>query len=229
MAGGSPRLSARLIKVTRMEPFARGRDADVFALNDGRVLRRYRDGGSVEAEATTMAYVAGHGYPVPTVFEAAGADLVMERLVGPTLLSATLTGRVDTTSAARTLAELHNRLSGIPTREPEHAILHLDLHPDNVILTDGGPVVIDWRNTTEGPPALDAAMTAVILAQAAVGEDPTLAGLAAPLLPEFLAAVATDPLSQLDRALALRGANPNLTPAEFDALGSAGDLVRGRR
>lgn len=208
-----------------MEPFARGRDADVYALSDGRVLRRYRDGGGVAAEAAVMAYVAGHGYPVPAVFEAAGPDLVMERVAGPTLLSAALTGRVDTTSAARTLAELHDRLSAIPAREAGHAILHLDLHPDNVILSPGGPVVIDWRNATEGPPALDAAMTAVILAQA-IGEYPTLA---APLLREFLAAVATDPLSQLDRALELRGADPNLTAHESEALGSAGDLVRGLR
>ena len=27
------------------------------------------------------------------------------------------------------------------------ALLHLDLHPDNVILSPSGPVVIDWRNT----------------------------------------------------------------------------------
>ncbi len=209
-----------------MEPFARGRDADVYALGDDRVLRRYRDGGSVVAEAAVMAYVAGHGYPVPAVFEAVGPDLVMERLAGPTLLAAALTGRVDTTSAARTLAGLHDRLSAVPARESDQAVLHLDLHPDNVILSAGGPVVIDWRNATEGPPALDAAMTAVILAQAAVGEFPVLA---APLLREFLAAVATDPLSQLDRALELRSANPNLTPTESDALGSAGDLVRGLR
>jgi aminoglycoside phosphotransferase (APT) family kinase protein len=32
--------------------------------------------------------------------------------------------------------------------------LHGDFHPGNVVLTQRGPVVIDWRNTTEGPPDL---------------------------------------------------------------------------
>lgn len=49
-------------------------------------------GGSCAATATvetwplrprTMAYVARLGFPVPTVYQARGADLVMERLDGP--------------------------------------------------------------------------------------------------------------------------------------------------
>lgn len=36
---------------------ASGRDADVFALGDDRVLRRYRLGGDVGPEAELMAYV----------------------------------------------------------------------------------------------------------------------------------------------------------------------------
>jgi len=31
-------------------------------------------------------------------------------------------------------------------------IVHLDLHPENVMLTVSGPVVIDWRNATDGDP-----------------------------------------------------------------------------
>jgi hypothetical protein len=50
------------------EPFAAGREADVFALDDGRVLRRYRTGADATGEAEVMAYAAGLGFPVPEVF-----------------------------------------------------------------------------------------------------------------------------------------------------------------
>uniref|UniRef100_UPI0004CD95CF phosphotransferase n=1 Tax=Streptomyces aureocirculatus TaxID=67275 RepID=UPI0004CD95CF len=119
-----------------------GRSADVFAIDDHWVLRRYRDGGDVTAEAAVMAYLAEHGYPITT--EEAGAGL----------------------------ADLLHRLHSVPARvsaDPVNRILHLDLHPDNVMLTSGRPVVIDWRNTEEGPPGLDWAMSALILAQVAVG------------------------------------------------------------
>ncbi len=42
-------------------------------------------------------------------------------------------------------------------------LLHLDLHPGNVILGPSGPVVIDWTNAPVGDPAVDAALTWVIL------------------------------------------------------------------
>jgi aminoglycoside phosphotransferase (APT) family kinase protein len=48
------------------------------------------------------------------------------------------------------------------------AILHLDLHPDNVILSPTGPVVIDWRNTRRGDGAVDVATTWLILATSEV-------------------------------------------------------------
>lgn len=38
-------------------------------------------------------------------------------------------------------------------------MLHLDLHPGNVILTVAGPVVIDWTDVLRGDPALDLAQT----------------------------------------------------------------------
>jgi aminoglycoside phosphotransferase (APT) family kinase protein len=40
----------------------------------------------------------------------------------------------------------------------------MDLHPENVILSEGGPVVIDWTNAEAGKPELDVAMAWVILA-----------------------------------------------------------------
>src|SRR5690606_5452482 len=71
-----------------------GREADVYAAGPGRVRRRYRDGRDVTDEAAVMAYLHGLGYPVPEVYEAAGADLVMERVDGPTLLRALAAGEV---------------------------------------------------------------------------------------------------------------------------------------
>ena len=44
---------------------------------------------------------------------------------------------------------------------PGEALLHLDLHPLDVILRESDPVVIDWSNAGPGPAALDVARTAV--------------------------------------------------------------------
>jgi aminoglycoside phosphotransferase (APT) family kinase protein len=42
-------------------------------------------------------------------------------------------------------------------------IVHLDLHPLNVIMSARGPVVIDWANAMLGKPLFDAALTYVLL------------------------------------------------------------------
>ena len=65
-----------------------GRNADVYDIGDGRVLRRYRDARParwVEAEAQVMAHARVAGVPVPEVFDVAGADIVMECVTGPTM------------------------------------------------------------------------------------------------------------------------------------------------
>ncbi len=74
-------------------------------------------------------------------------------------------------SHATTLAQLHKRLHEIaaPAWLPAplgdgDALLHLDLHPDNVILGPRGPVVIDWPNAARGPAAADVAHTWVVMA-----------------------------------------------------------------
>ena len=206
---------------------ASGRDADVYALDGARVLRRYRRGGDVAAEAAVMVYVGGLGFPVPAVHEAHGTDLVLERVPGSTMLSAFATGEVDLVEGATVLADLHRRLHALPTlsRKSGFSVLHLDLHPDNVILGPRGPVLIDWRNATEGPADLDLAMTAVIIAQVAADPGIPFADAAGALLPEFLRRAGGDPLSQLDVALALRRGDPNLSPDEVALLAAARTLI----
>jgi tRNA A-37 threonylcarbamoyl transferase component Bud32 len=210
-------------------PLASGRDADVYAIDTDRVLRRYRNGGNVTTEAAVMIYLSEHGFPVPAVYDASGTDLIMQRVHGPSLLAAMRSTKVDISSAATTLAALHHRLRRVPariSRDPTVRMLHLDLHPDNVLLAPNGPMLIDWRNTTEGEPDLDVAMSALILAQVAVSDLPDLARIGRALLPAFLSEVNGQPLRQLDRALALRGADRNLSHREAADLAQAGDLVR---
>jgi streptomycin 6-kinase len=199
-------------------PLASGRDADVYALDEERVLRRYRAGGDATAEAAVMSYAHRLGFPVPAVYEADGADLVMERLAGPTMLESLVDGGLSPVAGAELLADLHHRLHALPaceSRDPAVRILHLDLHPANVILSTRGTMLIDWRNATEGPPDLDVALTALIVAEVAGGSYvPGFAPAAQELLTAFLARAGGDPLGQLDQALAYRSADPNLTADE---------------
>ncbi|MFC6019384.1 phosphotransferase [Plantactinospora solaniradicis] len=206
-----------------------GRDADVFALDEGRVLRRYRAGGDVAAEAAIMAYVGSLGYPVPRVDRAEGPDLVMERIDGPTMLRAMVEGELAITDGAEILADLHRRLHELPPRPnsaPGTRVLHLDLHPDNVLLGPRGPVVIDWLNGTDGEPELDLALSALIAAEVAVNDMFGSGALAESFLRVFLGAVSGDPLRLLDSAVARRRGNPTLSAEEVSRLDSAATLVR---
>jgi aminoglycoside phosphotransferase (APT) family kinase protein len=197
-----------------------GRDADVYAFGDGLVLRTYRGGGDVTAEAAIMRHVGRHGFPVPEVFGAGGRDLWLERLDGSTMLLAVTRKSMTTADAGAVLADLHHRLRGIPGR-----ILHLDLHPANVMMTPSGPVVIDWRNARTGPAGLDVALTALILAQVAVDPEHLARTAAREILAAFLAAMPGDPLSEMDSAVAMRRADPNLSGAETGRLAAARLMV----
>lgn len=210
-----------------------GRDADVFAIDDARVLRRYRDGWSAQGEVEVMAYLAAHGYPVPEVYpsEQYPDDLLMERLSGPTMVAALASGELAPTDGGRTLGNLLAQLHAIPAPSgSSDRILHLDLHPDNVILSPAGPKVIDWRNHRKGPPGLDWAMSGLILAQVAVngldGVDATDAahdGLVA-MLDEAGDGVVTE--DHLRLAVTRRSADPNMSAYELDHIGDAATLLR---
>lgn len=224
-----------------------GRTADVFAIDDQRVLRRYRDGTDAAAEAAVMAYLADQGYPVPRVCPHPAdndpvrrGDLVLERLTGQTMLEAMVDGSLALEQAGQLLADLLHRLHSIPARrstDPMHRIRHLDLHPDNVFLTSRGPVVIDWSNTSEGLPGLDWAVSALILAQVAVGGiDGTqeVAPAAGAVLHALLAHgervdLGDGSTGHLAEARAIRASNPTLTPDEIERLDDAVALVLAAR
>jgi aminoglycoside phosphotransferase (APT) family kinase protein len=133
----------------------------------------------MEQEAQTMAYLSTKGYPVPAIEELSedGSDLVMERVDGVTMVEAL--GRAPWTvrRQARVLAELHQQLHEL--RAPEFLpacpvgsgdrVLHLDLHPLNVIVSTKGPVVIDWTSACAGDAAVDVSLAWVLMA---AGEIP---------------------------------------------------------
>ncbi|MET9661060.1 phosphotransferase [Streptomyces sp. NPDC006510] len=212
-----------------------GRSADVYALDENWVLRHYRDGMDATHEWMVMSYLRAHGYPVPRLGPRdAGTDpcdLVLQRLNGPTMLKSVLAGDLSAADAAAMLAGLLAELHTVPARlspHPEDRILHLDLHPDNVMLTDRGPVVIDWSNTREGVPAADRAMSSLILAQAAVDPlFPASAGarsLLGALLPHFAASGGIS-AHHLAEAASRRAANPTMSPREVALIGRAASLI----
>lgn len=158
---------------------ASGRDADIFEYGPGLVLRRSRDGRSMASEARTMEYLGIQGYPVPAVEQISddGCDLVMERIQGLTMVEAL--GRAPWTvrHQGSVLADLHRRLHEVPSPDflspapigQGGRILHLDLHPLNVIIGRKGPVVIDWTGATRGDPAIDVCLAWVLMS---AGEIP---------------------------------------------------------
>jgi aminoglycoside phosphotransferase (APT) family kinase protein len=139
---------------------AAGRASEILDLGEGRVLRRFKTGGDPEREAGIMAHARAHGFPVPEVFEVQDDALVLERIEGPSMLRMLRTRTWRVRAYARTLAELHAQLHEIPFKSER--LLHLDLHPDNVLLSPAGPVVIDWTNARAGEPRFDVALTWVI-------------------------------------------------------------------
>ncbi|MEU4830781.1 phosphotransferase [Streptosporangium sp. NPDC023615] len=177
-----------------------GYDCEIFEAGPGRVVRRSRDGRSLEREAAVMRHVRRHGFPAPEIFDADGPDILMEHVDGPSLIQeavraprraaeygALLAGLLRTLSAVRSPGWLQAAFG-----RPGNRLLHLDLHPGNVLLTDDGPRVIDWANAARGTPAVDVACTWLILATATIA-DPPLAAERADLLGAFLDGV--DPVT----------------------------------
>lgn len=211
-----------------------GRTADVYEIDEAWVLRRNReDWGDAAAEGAVMEHVWAHGYPVPRVRRGdAGAsrtsrtDLVMERLTGPTMLEAFVAGAIDEREAGTVLASLLRQLHAVPGRRPGTRVLHLDLHPENVLLTPDGPRVIDWGTAEDGDPGLDWGLSAIILAQVAVDDGQPVAEPARAMLVSLLADPSGLTGEGLTEARRRRAVNPTMSVREVELLGGAEELVR---
>ena len=166
-----------------------------------------------------MAHARRHGVPTPLVIEASGPDLVMERVTGPTMLSDLVARPERAAQHGRLLAELHASLDCVPAIESRgnERLLHLDLHPANVLLSDAGPVLVDWTNAASGERSLDVATTWVVLR--CLGETDEVA----PALDVLRGALLTAFLEHVDRsaaadavpeAAAARLADPNTSAEE---------------
>lgn len=187
------------------EPIARGRTAEIYAWDDGRVLKLCYDWVSEDAvryEARIAGAVHAAGLPVPAVGkvqELAGRfGLVYEHVKGQSMFKALAAKPWHLRHHAGSLAALHAQthevtsVEGVPSQrqrlhdkirhaeglEPDlkqaglavlagmpegHTLCHGDFHPENVLITDRGPIIIDWIDATLGNPLADVARTSVIL------------------------------------------------------------------
>lgn len=166
-----------------------------------------------------MRYVRENGYPAPEVIRVDGPDLVLERATGSTM-------RVDLARRPWTLpghagllADLHRRLhlitapDWLPAIGPGGVVIHLDLHPENVLLHGRDTLVIDWANARAGHWADDVAQTVVILAAADLPRGTKLAigAFLAIYLAGFDRGVVR---AHLPAAIDRRMADPNMTERE---------------
>lgn len=67
--------------------------------------------------------------------------------------------RVESLAPDRKMAVLQ-LLDGLPD---DNAVCHFDFHPDQILITNDGPVIIDWMTAHHGHPLADVARTSVIL------------------------------------------------------------------
>lgn len=195
----------------------------MFALDARTVLRRYRRRDVPARETNLMRYVRERGYPAPEVVRVEGRDLVLERATGPTMAVDLARRPWTLIRHARLLAVLHRQLHRITAPEwlpaigPGDTVIHLDLHPENVMLHGKGVLVIDWANARAGHWADDVAQTVVILAAADLPwrlRTAIRAFLAIYLASFDRAAVR----AHLPAAIARRMADPNVTARERELI-----------
>lgn len=214
---------------------AGGRTADVLVRADGLLVKRSRSGRSLEAEAALLHHLRQHGVPVPRVVQADGPELVMEHVIGPTVAEELEARPWRAAALGRLMARVHRMLDQVPA-PPDlprfgvggDGLLHLDLHPNNVLLGPEGPVVIDWVDARRGDRAVDVAYSWLIVASARLRSRYRLMRWA--MLRAFLSGYDRDRLrAALPQAVRYRLSGSALEPDERAAVRRVARRVLGRR
>lgn len=157
---------------------ASGRDCFIYESSPGKVIRRARDGRSLEREASIMRHARRNGFPAPDVYDAEGPDILMERIDGPSMHEDLAKNPSKLIEHAKLLAALHRQLGAVrapgwlPAAQGPigNSLLHLDLHPLNILVTDNGPKVIDWANAARGQAGAEVANTWLAMATVPLDE-----------------------------------------------------------
>ncbi|MGO9055532.1 MAG: phosphotransferase family protein [Streptosporangiaceae bacterium] len=98
-------------------------------------------------------------------------------------------------------------------------LVHLDLHPLNVMIGPSGPVVIDWPNAARGDPAVDVGLAWVLLAAGEIpdgGVKGSIMEYGRSLLVSSFLAHADLPAvrTRLREVVEWKAQDPNMSPAE---------------
>jgi aminoglycoside phosphotransferase (APT) family kinase protein len=109
----------------------------------------------------------------------------MERIEGLSMVDAIGKAPWSVRRQAKMLAGLHKQLHGIaapdflPPAPVGHGdrVVHLDLHPLNVMVGPKGPMVIDWTNASAGDPLVDVGLAWVLMAAGQIPETGIMARL----------------------------------------------------
>ena len=142
------------------------------AWSDGDVVLRV--GERVADEVAAASAAAGH-LPVPRVLDRLDLDdvcaVLLERVPGRPAGELAMERPDRAAAAGRACGELHDALADVAgppglrdapgADSRDRRLLHLDLHPFNVLVNDDGEPtgVIDWANAAAGDPELDRART----------------------------------------------------------------------
>ena len=146
------------------------------AWSDGDVVLRV---GEHVADEVLAASAAAGRLPVPRVLDRLDLGgvcaILLERVPGQTAGELALASPVRAAATGDACGRLHDALAEVAAPPglrnapgadgSERRLLHLDLHPFNVLVDDGGEPtgVIDWANAAAGDPELDRARTWSIL------------------------------------------------------------------
>ena len=138
----------------------------------------------------------------------------------------------------RLLSFGHAAAYGLGAYTAGNLLLHTDLHPQNVILTGTGPVIIDWEAASFGPAIIDVALTWVIVGYSEIPPGPRIQAAVmwtfqAAFTRSFVRAAGPLDESWQQTAIRLRLADPNVLPTEAVRLermaaAFAGGLLTGR-